>query len=99
MGSRCYLQPSTFFVSRCRTQAYENDKFGGGIFYVGFSDGLKDGLRLAGIPARDECGLEIFYNLAHTPWLRVTADAQIIRPPVDNRDPAIVGGLRAVAAF
>ena len=77
----------------------ENDKFGGGIFYVGFSDGLKDGLRLAGIPARDECGLEIFYNLALTTWLRVTADAQIIRPPVDNRDPAIVGGLRAVVAF
>ena len=77
----------------------ENDKFGSGIFYVGFSDGLKDGLRQAGVLARDECGLEVFYNLAFTPWLRVTADAQIIRPPVDNRDPAIVGGLRAVAAF
>ena len=37
----------------------ERDKFGAGVFYVGYSSGLKDGLRLAGVPARDEYGLEL----------------------------------------
>ncbi len=77
----------------------ERDKFGVGIFYVGYSSGLKDGLRLAGLPARDEYGLEVFYNLALTPWLRVTADAQVIRPPRDDRDTAVITGLRAVINF
>ena len=77
----------------------ERDKFGGGIFYVGYSSGLKDGLRLAGFPARDEYGLEVFYNLALTPWLRVTADAQVIRPPRADRDTAVIAGLRAVISF
>lgn len=77
----------------------ENDKFGAGVFYVGFSSGLKDGLRLAGIPARDECGLEVFYSMPLTPWMQVTADVQVIRPPVDNRDTAIIAGLRAVITF
>jgi porin len=77
----------------------ERDKFGAGTFYVGYSSGLKDGLRLAGFPARDEYGLEVFYNLALTPWLRVTADAQVIRPPRADRDTALIAGLRAVINF
>lgn len=38
----------------------ERDKFGIGAFYVGYAEGLKDGLRLIGLPARDETGIESF---------------------------------------
>lgn len=78
--------------------ARERDKFGVGIFYMGYSNDLKDALRIA-IPVRDEYGFEVFYNLAVTPWMRVTADAQVIRPPRDDRDTAIIAGLRAQVVF
>ena len=77
----------------------ERDKFGLGAFYLGYARGLKGGLNLLGLRARDETGLEIFYNLALTPWLRVTADAQVIRPPRSDRDTAILAGLRGQIIF
>ena len=77
----------------------ERDKFGVGYFYVGYSQDLKDTLRVFGLPVRDETGVEIFYNVAVTPWLRVTADAQFIRPPRTDRDTAIIAGMRAQILF
>jgi porin len=50
------------------------DKFGLGLFYMGYSTELKNGLQLL-LPARDESGIEAFYNYSVTPWMRVTADA------------------------
>ena len=77
----------------------ERDKFGIAAFYVGYAGGLKEGLRLAGLPARDETGMEVFYNFAVTPWLHVTADLQAVRPPRADRDTAFIGGLRAQVLF
>ena len=77
----------------------ERDKFGIAAFYVGYAGGLKDGLRLAGLPARDETGMEVFYNFAVTPWLHVTADLQAVRPPRADRDTAFICGLRAQVLF
>ena len=77
----------------------ERDKFGVGYFYVSYSQDLKDTLRVFGLPARDETGVEIFYNFAVTPWLRVTADLQVIRPPRTDRDTAVIAGMRAQILF
>jgi porin len=76
----------------------ERDKFGVGVFYVGYSSQLKDSLRLL-LPARDESGIEVFYNCSVTPWLRLTADAQFIKPPHSDRGAAILTGIRAQIVF
>ncbi|CAG7857621.1 hypothetical protein MCAMS1_02518 [biofilm metagenome] len=76
----------------------ERDKFGLGLFYVGYSDPLKESLRLL-LPVRDESGIEAFYNYSVTPWLRLTADAQFIRPPRSDRGTAIITGMRAQILF
>lgn len=76
----------------------ERDKFGLGLFYVGYSGQLKDSLRLL-VPISDESGLEAFYNYSVTPWMRLTADAQFVRPPTNNRDTAIITGIRAQILF
>ena len=74
----------------------QNDKFGAGFFYKGLSNTLKDSLKPL---LRDEYGLEVFYNLALTPWLRITGDAQVIRPVLTNRDTAVFLGLRTQVVF
>jgi porin len=76
----------------------DRDRFGVGVFYVGFSDELKEGLRPL-LPLRDEYGAEIFYNFAVTPWFRLTADLQVIRPGLDGQDPAVIAGVRAQIVF
>ena len=76
----------------------ERDKFGLGVFYVGYSSDLKATLQPL-IPIRDEYGAELFYNLSITPWFRLTADLQVIHPPLRDRDTAVVGGLRAQVVF
>jgi porin len=74
----------------------QNDKFGEGFFYKGLSSRLKDALQPL---LRDEYGMEVFYNLALTPWLRVTGDVQVIRPVLTNRDTAVFFGLRTQVVF
>lgn len=76
----------------------ERDKFGLGLFYVGYSSEFKDSLRLV-VPISDESGLEAFYNYAVTPWLRLTADAQFVRPSINNQDTAIITGIRGQILF
>jgi porin len=74
------------------------DSFGIGAFYYDFSNDLQDTVSpLANFD--DEMGVELFYNCAVTPWLRVTADLQIIDPASGDNDAAVVGGLRASIAF
>lgn len=41
----------------------------------------------------------MFYNLALTPWFRVTADLQWINPATLGNDNAWIGGLRANIRF
>ena len=57
----------------------ENDRFGIAYFYYGISDELEDGLELV-TDLDDESGVEMFYNLAATPWFRITGDLQFIDP-------------------
>jgi len=75
------------------------DRLGVAAFYVGYADGLKEGLHLAGLPTRDEAGAEVFYTVAFTPWLHVTADLQVVRPTLSDRDTAVIAGIRAKIVF
>jgi porin len=71
-----------------------DDRFGIAYFYDGLSGDLKDGLDALSIDLGDEQGIEAFYNYAATPWLRLTANAQVIDPSLSD-DTAIFLGLRA----
>jgi len=77
----------------------ERDRLGLGVFCLGFSESLKDGLHSVGIPIRNEAGIEAFYNLAITPWLYMTGDIQLIRPPQTGGDTAVIAGVRAQVVF
>lgn len=74
------------------------DYFGVGYFYYNFSNDLEDVLRPE-IEFADEKGIELFYNIAVTNWLRVTADMQFIDPAIGSKDQAVVGGLRMNLVF
>lgn len=69
------------------------DSFGIGSYYLGLSDDFKD-LSQFIAPQRDEYGLEVFYSAGLTPWARLTADLQVIRPSTEAIDTAVVAGLR-----
>jgi porin len=75
------------------------DSWGIGYFYYGWSDNLKDGLEELGSGLEDEHGVEAFYNLALTPWLRLTADLQWIDPATPGREDALIGSLRTQIKF
>ena len=47
------------------------------------------------VPLRDERGLELFYNVAVTPWFHVTTDLQVITPILEPAKTSLVLGLRA----
>lgn len=82
------------------------DTFGMGYFYLGVNDNVKE-LAPALFPIGDEQGVELFYNYAVTPWLRVTPDFQVVLPARERTlppnaqaiDTAIVVGLRAKIVF
>jgi porin len=75
-----------------------NDTFGVGYFYYDFSDDLQNATDPL-LKLDDEHGLEVFYNLAVTPWFSIGADLQVIKPALGNADTAVVGGLRANIRF
>jgi porin len=74
------------------------DTFGAAYYYLGFSDDFKDVAR-AITPVRDEHGLELFYNVAVTPWCHVTADMQVVTPMLERADTSLLFGLRAKIDF
>ncbi len=74
------------------------DTFGIGYFYLGLSDNFKSLARPLQ-PQRDEYGVELFYNIAITPWARLTTDLQIARPSTIGVDTAIIPGLRFQLLF
>ena len=80
-----------------------NDTFGAGYFYVGLSDdfkGLFSGPLLGRVLAqRDEQGVELFYNIAVTPWCHVTTDLQIVEPSTRRFDTTVIAGLRVKLDF
>lgn len=74
------------------------DVFGLGYFYYDFSNDLQDATSPL-VEFDDEQGLEVFYNLAITPWFRVSADLQWINPATGSNDNALVGALRTQIVF
>lgn len=68
----------------------EQDTFGIGWYYASNSN------ELPGLLLEDHGqGVELFYNVAVTPWFHVTPDLQIIDSSRRNVDTALVFGLRA----
>lgn len=76
-----------------------DDRWGMAYFRYGISDDLVTGLAAYGIGLQDEYGIEAFYNAALTPWLRLSADAQWVRPARVGSDDAVVLGLRLQTRF
>lgn len=82
------------------------DTFGIAYYYMGLSDDFKNGVRPI-VPLRDESGLELFYNVAVTPWFHVTPDwqvitpilEQVITPALEPVKTSLVLGLRAKIDF
>lgn len=75
-----------------------NDSFGIGGFLYNFSNALQDSVDPL-INFNDEQGLELWYSLAVTPWLKLTADAQVVNPADGDRGTALIAGLRGNVAF
>jgi porin len=74
------------------------DTFGIAYYYLGFSDSFKN-LAPPFAPLRDEHGIELFYNVAVTPWFHVTADLQVITPLLQPVHTSLVLGLRSKIDF
>jgi porin len=75
----------------------DRDSWGLGYYLANTTDDLSN---LLGVHA--EQGVELYYNIEITPWLHITPDLQVIVDPgagFDNRDPAIVYGLRMQMSF
>lgn len=75
----------------------DKDAWGVG-YYLADTSGSLDSL----LGTHSEQGIELFYNIEVTPWLRITPDLQIIIDPgagYRDRQTAIVYGLRAQMSF
>ena len=71
----------------------DRDTWGLGWYLANISDSIEFPVELD-----TEQGVELFYNIAVTPWLHITPDLQVIVDPgggVGDRDVAIVAGIRA----
>lgn len=74
------------------------DRFGLGVFTFGLSDALRDVFRPL-FTIQRETGAEVFYNFAVTPWLRTTADFQVLPPTIKDRDTRVYFGWRTKISF
>lgn len=74
------------------------DTFGIAYYYLELSDSFKRDVGPI-LPLRAERGLELFYNLAVTPWCHVTTDLQVITPLLERVETAVVPGLRVRIDF
>jgi porin len=74
------------------------DTFGIGYFYTGVSDSVKQ-LAPQLLPIRDEHGVELFYNVAVTPWCHISPDLQVVLPGRERVDNLLFFGLRAKIDF
>lgn len=72
----------------------DRDRFGAGYYYLELSDN-----RLGLFTDDGEHGVEVFYNIAVTPWFELTADLQVVDGVGRFSDTAVVGGLRGRIAF
>jgi porin len=77
----------------------ENDRWGAGFFHFGLTEPLLAGLAALDVNRRSEGGVEAFYNLAITPWLRLSGDLQVIDPWNPGKSRAAYAGLRLQTKF
>lgn len=68
-----------------------NDTFGVGYYFLALSNELGP---VISQPLGDEQGVEVWYNIAITPWWHLTPDIQVIDPGRKVSDTAVVLGLR-----
>ena len=97
----CLLLPELPFRQGQVVPGRPDDVFGLGYYYYDLSDELQSALSPLSPRAQidDEQGVEVFYNLAVTPWFQITADLQWIDPARAVFSHAWVGGLRATLIF
>ncbi len=62
-----------------------NDQYGFGFYYIDVNNPKLRGLFRNTNLLRDEYGFEWFYNIAITPWLKLTPDIQIVRGAQKNK--------------
>ena len=86
------------FAGRSLIPGRALDSFGVGYFHVGLSSEFKSLLATA-LPQQNEDGVELFYNMAITPWCRLTADLQVARPSTRMFDTVLIPGLRLQINF
>ena len=72
----------------------DRDRFGVGYYYQQLSDN-----RIGLLTDDNEQGVEVFYNMAVTPWFELGADLQVTDGAGRFSDTAVVGGLRARITF
>ncbi len=75
----------------------ENDSFGVGYYYLDLSD--KVGPISRRFLDNNEQGVELYYNIAVTPWLKISPDIQVINPLSDGVDCTWVAGVRVKMEF
>jgi porin len=76
----------------------EQDRFGIGYYYLKVSGDLRDALPpllLKRIGLDHEQGVELFYNIAITPWLHLTPDLQFIDSG-RNKSPILTAGGKSI---
>jgi len=76
-----------------------DDTFGVGWYYSGTSDKLTPTLAAALGGVGDGQGVELYYDIAVTPWCHLTPDVQFIEPARETLETATVAGLRARIVF
>ncbi len=74
----------------------DNDGFGIGYYFLAISDKLP---RIIERRTQGEQGVELYYNVAITPWLHITPDIQVIETVRENVETTIVGGVRMKIDF
>ena len=74
------------------------DTLGFGYYYMALSDSFRNDVRPI-VSVRDEHGVELFYNVAVTPWCHLTADMQVITPILQSAPTALVLGVRMKIDF
>jgi porin len=75
------------------------DTFGVGWYFASSSNEIGSILTAIAGPIGDGQGVELFYNYALTPAIRLTPDLQVIVPSRETIDPALVVGMRAQLIF
>lgn len=74
------------------------DSFGIAYYYMAVSDSFKNDVRPI-VPVRDERGVELFYNVAVTPWCHITPDIQVVTPILERAPTTLVLGFRMKIDF